>query len=775
MSSMLNQCLRRLLPILRTACIAVPALLTACGGDSLHDESTGFVDLIGFYRSGATAADPTAGIPRNLAPVRGWANGDRIEYLDFGSVTVPRKLGTRGEQLRIPDNAPVFPIYFVFDSRGRPLFSKPAFDARNKLWYMRGGKGVKLPSPIEAPAAEPQRSAFFSNIYPLKPRDEFVDSDRNSSDYQRPIIDALPDTTGYTGLWEIIEITVKDSDYEIDDIKSYATIKSGLEDGKLSENATGKVINCPVIDDRTQVTPSAMHNNIPRPRMEVWFRTKLGSCYLINGWETIGEAVDESKPATDPANLRLFRAGVDQAKRVDTFDVARVSVGSGKQQQTTVTVPIGKLYTPTVGLSVSGVTVTRTRYQNDDLATAVPRHKQSDPGGYSPIVWLWDLNVPQDPPYQPGSYKNINAVDPASTVARDGESTVVTRSVAIIGKATRCVSDSDCSFGLTCNTMPDIGIATMDPPPGSNIADMVIAREGGPRCDVPAATFGGLCGPGVARCDVQAAAGSDNENALKALGVGSAGPTFTVHADLKAAKQKLSDNQSLASGVDPANPTRVVTDAEKATAAAAIAANQRDVDTLTARVAYYDGWGFTKDLGGYGYLCHPPNAALGYCQIRCDSTASASATQVKAKVPVRDALVPGKINEIEWTFNTDARCGGANMLGYKCGHSANNGTVSTTILPERQRVCLRDCATFVPLNQSSAVCDFPLNLKADASSGKPNTAFKLGGGLPAMSAVTGQMCSAVSLANAGVTATVPACNWNPDFEPRDPNVWPGAR
>ena len=199
------------------------------------------------------------------------------------------------------------------------------------------------------------------------------------------------------------------------------------------------------------------------------------------------------------------------------------------------------------------------------------------------------------------------------------------------------------------------------------------------------------------------------------------------------------------------------------------------MDTLSDRVAYYDKWGFTKDFGGYGYLCYPPGNGLGYCQIRCDSTVSAAATQVKANVPYPDPLVPGKVNELDYTFNTDARCGGANMLGYKCGASANNGTVSTTIQPERQRVCLRECTAFAPLNQSSAVCSFPLNLKADATSGKPNTAFVLSAGLPALSAVNGQMCSNTSLAAAGVTATVPACNWNPDFEPRNPDVWPGAR
>ncbi|MGC4094174.1 MAG: hypothetical protein QM756_40935 [Polyangiaceae bacterium] len=749
--------------MVRAASFAVPMLLAGCSGDTLEDESTGFVDL-------------GQGVTRSLAPTRGWTNGTRVEYQDFGSVTVPRKLGTRGEQLRVPDNAPVQPMYFFFDSQGRPLFSKPAFDTRSKLWSMPGGTGARLPSPIAEPTAEPGRSAYFSNTWQLKPRDLYVDGERGSADYQRPVVDALDSG----GLWEVVEVTVKDSDYSPDFVKSLSTIKSGVDDGKLKLNETGKVINCPMVDDRTVITPSAMYNNIPRPRIEVWFKTKLGSCYLINGWETIGEAVDEAMPTTDPSNLRLFHAGVDQDKRVDTFDVVRVTVGVGANEQTAVTVPIAKYYTPTVAITTGAAVPERiTRYNSDSLTTALPRHKQSDPGGYSPIVWLWDLTVPQDPPYVFGSYKDIGNADPLTLVARETDSNVFTRNIAIVGAATKCTSDMNCKFGQTCNTMPDLGIATIDAPPGQNIADVVIQREGGPRCDVPATTFGGLCGPGVARCDVQTPAGSDNEKALKALGVAVAGPLFTVHADLKAAQQKLSDNQAIAAGNDPTNMGKVYTDAEKTTAQNAIAGNQKDVDTATARAKYYDDWGFTKDFNGYGYSCFPGNAGLGYCQIRCDSTVSAAATMVKATLKVPNALSPGVVDDVEYTFPTDARCGGANMLGYKCGHATNNGTVNALILPERGRVCLRECQAFVPLNQSNALCSFPFNVKADTTTGNPYTLFSLGGGVPPLPGLTGQTCTnfALSVQNqtTTVSSTVNACNWNPDFEPRSQEVWPVAR
>jgi len=420
---MVGQRLREVVRLAKAAQLVTLLALAGCGAGTLADEDGGFIDLVPFFRGDASTADPTSALPRTIAPTRGWTNGNRVEYLDFGVVTVPRKLGVRGETLRTPDAARVFPMYFFFDSGGRPLFSKPAFEARTGMWHMRGGKNPLDPSPLGPPADGPARAAYFATSFWARPRAALVDTDRNSSEYQRPIIDTLLDDPNYTGLWEIIEITVKDSSYHPDDVKSAGTVNDGIASGKLVQLKTGKVINCPVLDERTQVTPSVMANNIPRPRIELWYRTKLGSCYLANGWETIGETLDESSPATDRANLRLFRATTEVDRRLDTFDVNRSTVGVGGDQQSTVTVAIAKLYTPTVTIPVGTPTMdrARTRYASDDLSIALPRHHEGDPPGYSPIVWLWDLGVPQDPPYQPGAYKDFGAVDPAVTLARDGD------------------------------------------------------------------------------------------------------------------------------------------------------------------------------------------------------------------------------------------------------------------------------------------------------------------------------------------------------------------
>ena len=90
--------------------------------------------------------------------------------------------------------------------------------------------------------------------------------------------------------------------------------------------------------------------------------------------------------------------------------------------------------------------------------------------------------MPQDPPYVPGTYKSLTAVDPSVLLARTGGP--FTRNYGIIGVAQTCFSgESDCAgLGLACNRMPDVTLATNAPPTGKNLADMVIEREGGPRC-----------------------------------------------------------------------------------------------------------------------------------------------------------------------------------------------------------------------------------------------------------------------------------------------------
>jgi len=86
--------------------------------------------------------------------------------------------------------------------------------------FMPGGKSTLDPAPIPAPADPAAKSAYYGAPYFTRPRNLLIDDTRGVADYQRPVIDLLPNQTGYVGLWEIVEVTVDDSSYEVDGIKS---------------------------------------------------------------------------------------------------------------------------------------------------------------------------------------------------------------------------------------------------------------------------------------------------------------------------------------------------------------------------------------------------------------------------------------------------------------------------------------------------------------------------------------------------------------------------
>jgi len=57
-------------------------------------------------------------------------------------------------------------------------------------------------------------------------------------------------------LQEIVEVTITAGGFPPDSIKSLSTINAAVADGRASLQRTGKVINCPIVDERTAVTPS---------------------------------------------------------------------------------------------------------------------------------------------------------------------------------------------------------------------------------------------------------------------------------------------------------------------------------------------------------------------------------------------------------------------------------------------------------------------------------------------------------------------------------------
>jgi hypothetical protein len=466
--------------------------LVGCG-DNLSDDAYGFIDLAPYYYDGSSATNPSGGLVREIAPIKGWMNGVRAEYYDFGLVGFVKKR-TDG---KLPDYASVPAMYFFFDSVGNPLFSKPIYEVRTGQWLMKGGLNVTDPNP--------QANAPRDKPYSVRVRAPLVDQARGTADYQRPIVDRLQHNTDYSGLWEIWEVTAPD-DYTPDSIKQYSTLQKAIDSGgQWNLRRTQKVINCPVIDDRQSVTPTSLWYGIPHPRIDIWYRTKQGSCFLADGWLALGDF-----------NKNLFHANSDGA-RLNMFDVIAYPVGDGALARTIVVAPVSQMYIPKVVVATQDPTkgATEIRFVGDNVTSAIPKFRPSDPPGYSPLRWLWDLKVPQDPPYVPGSYKRLEQMDPSNLSNRLAANTPYIKNFPLIGIITRCKTDEECSKvpaapglegKLQCNTspidlrLPTGGLAVNDPPAGSTVADLIESQEGGPRCDVPAVTFGEYCAPGVARC-----------------------------------------------------------------------------------------------------------------------------------------------------------------------------------------------------------------------------------------------------------------------------------
>jgi hypothetical protein len=783
----MNRCGRMAL-VYRGVFAASLLALVGCGDDELSDDFYGPIDLAPYFFDGSTAAAPDRGLPREIRPARGWFNGLRVEFYDFGLVAHRRKRNAAGTTLAEPDIAFVNPMYFFFDGRGNPMFSKPIFEWRTGLFHMRGGENALDPNPAAPPSDPNRRKGYYDLAYSARARATIQDAARNSDDYQRPIVDILNGGANYTGLWEIIEVTAPDG-YKPDAIKSKATLDAGIAAGTFKTNRTQKVINCPVVDDRTFVTPSPMVVRmrpdparpevrpfyVPQPRVEIWYRTKLGSCYLANGWETLGETKVENNRELDPrepANVSLFPAKTDPNRRIDTFDVIRYAVGEGSNQVLSVVVPAGKIFVPKVTISTLNPSQNNydLRYFGDDITPAIPRHFDSDPPGYSPITWLWDVTVPQDPPYVSGSFKGLGDVDPLASKARDfvnNNSPVWTRNYPVVGVATPCKGNQDCAaFDRQCNMLPDLDLATTEPAPGKNIADVTIEREGGPRCDIPAVGYGQYCAPGIARCESHVPAVNGTGGAktswdlLQAMKMGTPGPALQVHAPVATAQKAINDNNAVIN--DPA-----ATPEKRAEAMAAVERLQTAYNTAKARADSYAAKGYATDLSAQGYACQPPagtaNVYGGYCYVRCDGAAAAGSipttdmTKNIRMLEVADPRVVNKVNMEPFTFPYDTKCGGSGLLGYRCLPSSGRS--------EKQRVCVRECSTRNTENKNAAICNFPLNDGQDKGPSGTPTEFPFSAGQPGTLKFPGQTCNNLG----GVTA----CTWNPDFEPRsEASMWP---
>jgi hypothetical protein len=456
--------------------IVSAVVVSGCGKDKLSDDAYGFIDLAPYYYDGSSAANPSAGLPREFAPTRGWLNGTRVEFYDFGLVGVTKKR----TDTKLPDYASVPAMYFFFDSGGSPLFSKPVYENRTGLWHMRGGQAVLSPNP----------TANAPKNVPYSVRTRAV-----VGDFQRPIVDRLQHNTDYSGLWEIWEVTAPDG-YQPDTIKTYATLQKGIDDGSFSVRRTKKVINCPVLDDRQYVVPTPLYYGIPHPRIEIWYRTKQGSCFLADGMLTLADA-----------NGALIKANKDSA-RLQTFDVISYTIGgTGESGRTIVTAPVSKLFIPTAKVATLDTRNTvDVRYTNDNVGDGgLPRLTPADPTGYRPIRWLWDLNVPQDPPYVAATYKSTAQMDPIQMVNRLTANSPFTKNYPLIGLNQGCDAMGALTVDptRTCADIPhapNVPLGCVKTSVINTVTGALVDEPGGARCDIPLARFGEFCAPGIAGC-----------------------------------------------------------------------------------------------------------------------------------------------------------------------------------------------------------------------------------------------------------------------------------
>lgn len=484
------------------------ALLTAAGtacSNTYNDEAFGVLALDSLFAQGtARTGDP----PTQLLPEDGFEGGGRAQYYNLGNVASLQD--AFGEPISVRVN----PMYFFFTPDGKPLLSPVMRENRTRQDYITGGRGVvninpkdfcavQGANPVDCKALnDRQRERPYSTRF----RELWIDPARNSADYQRPIVDVNPsELTGvrgiYSGLWEIVEVTVP-SDYKPDAVKHRSTLRKAIDEGDFKERRTSKVINCPFIDERTEVSAGVADAATPRPRMEIWYRNKLAFCYLADGWATLGDQA-----------LALYPAKSDE-RRLDTFDVSRTVSGQGSSQENLLVVPVGKAFVPS-RVSFDDVNgLSRVPVGGQILTSGRPRRTPQDPPGYTPIRWFWNINV--EGAFIPDTFDDVSKLDePGQTSAQ--APTVVRnlplRGVQIpcsLGEVLRTVNGRNVTFcGRDTTDAQGTPIVDASRDPACNAIGLE-CNKNTCFCDAPPVKFGQRCGVGIARCDEEKDELSDN-------------------------------------------------------------------------------------------------------------------------------------------------------------------------------------------------------------------------------------------------------------------------
>lgn len=384
--------------------VSLPLAVTACGND-LSDGDFGGVDLRPFFGDSSSKAPPL-----RIETQTGFFDGTKVTYYDFGwSASVKgttdddrQALLGIGPKDKIPKVAPVNPMYFFFDNKGNPMFSAPVREAKTGNYTMAGGRDVRNPNPSE--------NAIKTLAYPVRQRDQLKDPNRNSGDYQRPIIDVIFDRDQtetlqkYSGLWEFVKVKAP-AGYQPDQIKSWETLETGINSGdfsiqtsRLSATTELLAINCPIVDSRSIVLPNVSafieanapsvvpeKRRNPQPKVELWYRRKRIDCFLVNGWESLGKTI----PKEGGNDQYVLYKSNEDTQRIGVLDTDLFVVGSGTAAKRQIVSPVGELYIPRISARSSYFYVPGSAISTGSL----PRHDKTDPPGYRPIKWWWNLDV----------------------------------------------------------------------------------------------------------------------------------------------------------------------------------------------------------------------------------------------------------------------------------------------------------------------------------------------------------------------------------------------
>jgi len=469
--------------------LATSSLFFAACDEKYHDDAFGVLEL----DKGGEGRMRNASIPASIEAQKGWEKGQQAEYYDFGQISTFVD-GETGFPTAARSNA----MYFFFTKDGRPLMAPPLREKRDGTDHIRGGHDVRDVNPKDFCAvtgADPVGCNALNIEARKRPyadrfREFIADPLRGGSrDYQRPIVDVTPadnDADLYTGLWEVFAVYVPD-DYDPDAVKHKKTLDRAIEAGDFKMESTSRVINCPLLDERTDVPTGITDRGTFHPLIEVWYRRKLSFCFLANGWQTLG----------NPDGVRYRAAEVKNRNvALDTFDVSRTLVGAGKAESQILVTPVGKAYEPNVFFSNNQNGFSQTRIGNQILATGQPGHP-----GYTPIRWMWDVIVQGE--YVRDAFRDESQLDADQLFPRNGQvHNLATRGVAVPCSLPKLLQNVRGREVEQCGVKKLVGLKEVVDSSGDSACTKLglECNRDTCFCDNPPVGFGQRCGSSIARC-----------------------------------------------------------------------------------------------------------------------------------------------------------------------------------------------------------------------------------------------------------------------------------